>query len=78
MHIGRPIERAEVTSQSMESPIRLSLADYLPEELPDVCRPLGIEVYALDEGLLKDFKPPAVAAYKGAHGLRLPKAAWER
>jgi uncharacterized protein YcgI (DUF1989 family) len=44
----------------------------------DVCRPLGIEVYALDEALLKDFKPPAVAAYKGAHGLRLPKAAWER
>ena len=30
------------------------------------------------EALLKDFKPPPVAAYKGAHGLRLPKAAWER
>jgi hypothetical protein len=44
----------------------------------EVCRPLGIEVYALDAGLLKDFKPPAVAAYQGAHGLRLPKAAWER
>jgi uncharacterized protein YcgI (DUF1989 family) len=44
----------------------------------EVCRPLGIEVYALDETLLEDFKPPAVAAYKGAHGLRLPKAAWER
>ena len=28
--------------------------------------------------LLKDWKPPEVAAYKGAHGLRLPKAAWER
>jgi hypothetical protein len=44
----------------------------------EVCRPLGIEVYSLDEALLRDFKPPAIAAYKGAHGLRLPKAAWER
>jgi uncharacterized protein YcgI (DUF1989 family) len=44
----------------------------------EVCRPLGIEVYALDRTLLKDFRPPPVAAYKGAHGLRLPKAAWER
>jgi uncharacterized protein YcgI (DUF1989 family) len=43
----------------------------------EVCRPLGIEVYALDETLLTNFKPPPVAAYKGAHGLRLPKAAWE-
>ncbi len=43
----------------------------------EVCRPLGIEVYALDETLLTDFKPPPVAAYKGAHGLRLPKAPWE-
>ncbi|HEY6718708.1 MAG TPA: DUF1989 domain-containing protein, partial [Reyranella sp.] len=43
----------------------------------EVCRPLGIEVYALDETLLKGFKPPPVAAYKGAHGLRLPKAPWE-
>ena len=43
----------------------------------EVCRPLGIEVYALDEALLEDFKPPAVAAYKGAHGLRLQKATWE-
>lgn len=44
----------------------------------DVCRPLGIEVYALEEHLLEGFKPPPVSAYKGAHGLRLPKAAWER
>jgi uncharacterized protein len=43
----------------------------------EVCRPLGIEVYALDQTLLKGFKPPPVAAYKGAHGLRLPKAPWE-
>jgi uncharacterized protein YcgI (DUF1989 family) len=43
----------------------------------EVCRPLGIEVYALDETLLTNFKPLPVAAYKGAHGLRLPKAAWE-
>jgi uncharacterized protein YcgI (DUF1989 family) len=44
----------------------------------EVCRPLGIEVYALGANLLTDWKPPAVAAYKGAHGLRLEKSAWEK
>ena len=44
----------------------------------EVCRPLGIEVYAVDGTLLKDWQSPPVAAYKGAHGLRLQKAAWER
>jgi hypothetical protein len=43
----------------------------------EVCRPLGIEVYALDDNLLQGWKPPSVAAYGGAHGLRLPKAPWE-
>jgi uncharacterized protein YcgI (DUF1989 family) len=42
-----------------------------------VCRPLGIEIYALDERLLKGWKPPDVAAYKGAHGMRLQTPAWE-
>ncbi|MFI5001117.1 MAG: urea carboxylase-associated family protein [Reyranellales bacterium] len=43
----------------------------------EVCRPLGIEVYALDEKLLKDWKPLEVAAYRGSHGLHLKKPAWE-
>ena len=43
----------------------------------EVCRPLGIEVHALDKALLKGWKPPEVAAYKGAHGMRLQKPAWE-
>lgn len=36
----------------------------------DVCRPLGIQVYALPDGLLEPWKPPAPAGYAGAHGLR--------
>ncbi len=43
----------------------------------EVCRPLGVEVYALDERVLKGWKPPEVAAYRGAHGMRVEKAAWE-
>ena len=42
-----------------------------------VCRPLGIEIHALDDHLLKGWKPPGVAAYKGAHGMRLQTPAWE-
>ena len=37
----------------------------------DVCRPLGIEVHALDPALLEDWKPPEPPSYKGAHGMRL-------
>jgi uncharacterized protein YcgI (DUF1989 family) len=44
----------------------------------DVCRPLGVEVYALDKGLLEGWKSPEVAAYKGAHGMHVEKGAWER
>ena len=44
----------------------------------EVCRPLGIEVHAIDEALLKDWKSPDVAAYGGGHGLGLKKPAWER
>jgi uncharacterized protein YcgI (DUF1989 family) len=36
----------------------------------EVCRPLGVEVLALDRALLKEWKPPDVAAYKGAHGTK--------
>jgi uncharacterized protein YcgI (DUF1989 family) len=44
----------------------------------DVCRPLGVEVYAVDERLLAGWKPPAVSAYRGAHGMRLEKPVWEK
>jgi uncharacterized protein len=37
----------------------------------EVCRPLGVELYALDPALLANWKPPEIAAYKGAHGMRL-------
>ena len=43
----------------------------------EVCRPLGVEVYALDERVLKGWQSPEVAAYRGAHGMRVEKAAWE-
>jgi uncharacterized protein YcgI (DUF1989 family) len=41
-----------------------------------VCRPLGIEVHALDPRLLDDWKPPESPPYKGAHGMRLQKPNW--
>ncbi|SJZ90572.1 hypothetical protein SAMN02745126_02807 [Enhydrobacter aerosaccus] len=44
----------------------------------DVCRPLGIEVYALDRDLLKDWKSPDIAAYGGGHGLGLKAPPWAR
>jgi uncharacterized protein len=42
-----------------------------------VCRPLGIEVHALDPKLLDGWKPPQSPPYKGAHGMKLQKPAWE-
>ena len=44
----------------------------------EVCRPLGVEVYAVDERLLTGWRSPEVVAYGGAHGMRLVKPAWER
>ena len=44
----------------------------------DVCRPLGVDVYALDKGLLEGWKSPDVAAYQGAHGMHVERGAWER
>ena len=42
-----------------------------------VCRPLGIEIHALDPKLLDGWKPLQSPAYKGAHGMKLQKPAWE-
>jgi uncharacterized protein YcgI (DUF1989 family) len=39
----------------------------------EVCRPLGVEVLALDPALLKGWQPPASPAYNGVHGMRLQK-----
>lgn len=43
----------------------------------DVCRPLGIEVYALDAPLLEGWRSPDVAAYAGHHGLHPDRVQWE-
>jgi uncharacterized protein YcgI (DUF1989 family) len=43
----------------------------------DVCRPLGIEIYRLDDSLLNGWKPPEVASYRGLHGLRVETPRWE-
>jgi len=44
----------------------------------EVCRPLGVEVHALDERVLKGWASPPVAAYRGAHGMRLERPVWEK
>jgi uncharacterized protein YcgI (DUF1989 family) len=42
----------------------------------EVCRPLGVEVHKLDASLLRGWRPPEVAAYKGAHGMELKQPEW--
>ncbi len=46
----------------------------------EVCRPLAVEVYRLDDSLIEAWSPPrpAFAAYRGNHGLRLATPAWEQ
>lgn len=41
----------------------------------EVCRPLGVEVYRVDESLLEEWAQPQRAAYGNVHGMRMP--AWE-
>ena len=36
-----------------------------------ICRPIGIEVYALESELLKDWSSPQPADYNGMHGMRV-------
>jgi uncharacterized protein YcgI (DUF1989 family) len=43
----------------------------------DVCRPLGVEVYRLDDGLLDGWKSPEPVAYNGLHGMHAERGAWE-
>lgn len=42
----------------------------------EVCRPLGVEIYRLDETLLQGWSSPAPSPYKGAHGMRLAQPDW--
>jgi len=43
-------------------------------KMVDCCRPLGIEVYKLDnEDILKDWKEPECPKYRGNHGLKGPE-----
>ena len=44
----------------------------------DVCRPLGVEVYQLDPALLEGWRSPAVAAYRGEHGMVLQQPEWRK
>ena len=38
----------------------------------DCCRPLGVEVYRLEDGAeLKNWRSPQFSAYRGNHGLRM-------
>jgi uncharacterized protein len=37
----------------------------------DTCRPLGVEVYAVEQRLLEGWTSPPIASYRGAHGMRL-------
>lgn len=42
-------------------------------KMVDCCRPLGIDVYEIeDESVLKDWTPPQFSGYKGNHGLQNP------
>lgn len=42
-------------------------------KMVDCCRPLGVEIYTIDQELLKDWKAPEVPNYRGNHGLRGPE-----
>lgn len=42
----------------------------------DVCRPLGVEIYKLDDSLLKGWQPPAKAAYRNHHGMHPEQVQW--
>ncbi|WP_334174620.1 DUF1989 domain-containing protein [Pseudoxanthobacter sp.] len=44
----------------------------------EVCRPIGVEIYSLDESLLEGWQEPGFAfeAYRGAHGMRPETPPW--
>ena len=44
----------------------------------EVCRPLGVQVYELDQALLTSWQPPGISDYRGAHGMRRSAGPWEQ
>ncbi|MFA5664916.1 urea carboxylase-associated family protein [Castellaniella sp.] len=44
----------------------------------EVCHPLGIEVYKMPDALLEGWQSPAVADYKGLHGMYPEQVVWEK
>ncbi len=44
----------------------------------DVCRPLGVEVYAVDSALLSGWSSPKIASYRGHHGMFPEQVAWSK
>jgi uncharacterized protein YcgI (DUF1989 family) len=38
----------------------------------EVCRPIGVEVYQLDDTVLKGWTTPSLPEYAGSHGLKAP------
>lgn len=42
----------------------------------ETCNPLGVEIYAVEPALLKDWSSPQPAPYKGNHGMRLQAVDW--
>jgi uncharacterized protein YcgI (DUF1989 family) len=57
----------------------LSLPMWGPEARDplEVCCPLGIEIYRLAPQMLEGWTSPAVAAYKGRHGMTLQPPQWK-
>jgi uncharacterized protein YcgI (DUF1989 family) len=35
----------------------------------NICRPIGVEVHALDPEVLKEWQPPTISTYAGLHGM---------
>ena len=48
--------------------------------MEDTCRPIKIEVFKIEDtvGVLHGWTPPAVAAYKGVHGISIPQGEKEQ
>jgi uncharacterized protein YcgI (DUF1989 family) len=53
----------------------LSVPLWGPDAGPSPCRPLGVEVFALDPALLEGWSSPPVAGYAGLHGMSVPVGA---
>lgn len=50
----------------------LSVPIWGPDAGPSPCRPLAVEVFRLDDGLLEGWTAPPIAGYAGLHGMTVP------